>query len=112
MYKGIYKRMLKRTDKPENRIPLRFSYQLCLWIYITFYIIYKLLTKNNPYYLDINPNISILIGFTSFLILGGIFATILNFEWIKKIELTKKQKNKSRIILFLTIIIVSLLLKL
>ncbi len=112
MYKRIYKRMLKRTDEPDERIPLRFGYQLCLWIYITFFVIYRLLTKNNPFYLDINPNISLLIGFASFLIFGAIFASILNFEWIKKIELTKRQKNKSRIILVLTIIIVILLFKL
>ena len=104
--------MLKRTDEPDDRVPLRFGYQLCLWIYIALFVIYRLLIKIHPFYLDINPNISFLLYFVCFLIFGATFATVLNFEWIKNIELTKRQKNKSRIILFLIIVVLILLFKL
>jgi hypothetical protein len=47
-----------------------------------------------------------------YFLLCGIIFYKLNLAWIRAIELTKKQKNKSRIILFLTIVIVILLFKL
>lgn len=112
IYLRIYKRMLKRTDEPDERIPLKFGYQLCLWIYIALFVIYRLLTKIYPFYLDLNPNISFLIGLALYLILGATFATVLNFEWIKTIELNTKQKNKCRLILFSIIILVIILFKL
>lgn len=112
IYSRIYKRMLRRTDEPDERIPLKFGYQLCFWVYVALFVIYRLLTKIYPFYLDINPNISFLIGFALFLILGATFATVLNFEWIKSIELNKKQKNKCRLILFSIIILVIILFKL
>lgn len=112
MYTRIYKRMLKRTDYPDHSVRTTFGYQLCLLIWITFFVLYKLLTKNRNYYLDISTGTVLLIHFVSFLIFSAVFSTFLNFEWIKKIELTKRQKNKSRIILFLTIVTVILLFKL
>lgn len=112
MYKRIYRRILKRTDYPDHSVRTTFGYQLCLLIYITFFVLYKLLTKNRNYYLDIGTDTVLLILFVSFLIISAIFSTFLNFDWIKKIELTKKQKNKCRMILFLIIIIIILLFNL
>jgi len=112
MYKRIYRRMLKRTDYPDHSVRTTFGYQLCLLIYITFFVLYKLLTKNRNYYLDISTNTVLLIHFVSFLIFSAVFSTFLNFDWIKSIELNTKQKNKCRIILFSIIVLVIFLFKL
>ena len=112
MYKRIYKRKLKRTDYPDHSVRTTFGYQICLLIYIVFFVLYKLLTKNRNYYLDISTDKVLLIHFVSFLIFSAVFSTFLNFDWIKNIELNTKQKNKCRIILFSIIILVIILFKL
>lgn len=112
MYKRIYKRILKRTDYPDHSVRTTFGYQLCLLIYITFFVLYKLLTKNSNYYFDISTGKVILIHYVSFFIFSAVFSTFLNFDWIKSIELNTKQKNKCRMILFSIIILVIILFKL
>lgn len=112
IYKRIYKRILKRTDYPDHSVRTTFGYQICLLIYIAFFVLYKLLTKNRNFYIDISINILLFMHLAYFLIFGALFSTILNFDWIKSIELNTKQKNKCRLILFLIIFLVIFLFKL
>ncbi|POY39536.1 hypothetical protein C3L50_10220 [Flavobacterium alvei] len=112
IYQLNYKRILKRTDYPDERVKGPLGYQLSLCIYIIAFVLTRFIQNHISWSISISTNKILLISFAYFLIFGAIFASILNFEWIKKIELTKRQKNKSRIILVLTIIIVILLFKL
>lgn len=101
--------MLKRTDYPDERIPLKFGYQLTLCIYIVAFILCRFIQNHTSLSIDISMNKILLITFATFLIFGAVFATTLNFDWIKNIKLNKKQKNKSRLILLLIIVVLLLL---
>ena len=109
IYQRIYKRMLKRTDYPDDRVKSPFGYQLSLCIYIIGFVLIRFIQNHTSWSIDISMNKILLIAFAFFLIFGALFATFLNFDWIKKIELNTKQKNKSRLILFLIIVVLLLL---
>jgi len=101
IYQLNYKRILKRTDYPDERVRGPMGYQLSLFIYIIAFVLGRFVQNHTSWSIAISMNKISLFTFAYFLILSAIFATKLNFEWIKEIELTPRQKNRSRIILFL-----------
>lgn len=101
IYQLNYKRILKRTDYPDERVRSPMGYQLSLFIYIIAFVLGRFVQNHTSWSIAISMNKISLFTFAYFLILSAIFATKLNFEWIKKIELTPRQKKRSRIILFL-----------
>jgi hypothetical protein len=109
IYQLNYKRILKRTDHPEDRVRGPLGYQLSLCIYIIAFVLTRFIQNHTFWSISISMNKILLITFAYFLIFGAVFATILNFDWIKNIELSTKQKIKSRIILLLIIIALILL---
>ena len=112
IYQLNYKRILKRTDYPDERVRGPMGYQLSLFIYIIAFVLGRFVQNHTSLSIAISMNTISLFTFVYFLIFGAIFATVLNFEWIKNIELNTKQKNKCRLILFSIIILVIILFKL
>ena len=112
IYQLNYKRILKRTDYPDERVRGPMGYQLSLLIYIIAFVLGRFVQNHTSLSIAISMNKISLFTFVYFLISGAIFATVLNFEWIKTIELNTKQKNKCRLILFSIIILIIILFNL
>ena len=112
IYQLNYKRILKRTDYPDERVRGPMGYQLSLSIYIIAFVLGRFVQNHTSWSIAISMNKISLFTFGYFLILGATFATFLNFEWIKSIELNTKQKNKCRLILFSIIILLIILFNL
>lgn len=110
IYSGAYKRAKRQSIYPDKTVKYRFGLRLSFWLCLAIFLLYRILKR----FLDLNINIStnyvLLLGMVLIILLGIFFAVTLNFELIKNINLTKKQKNMSRIVLLFLVIIILLLL--
>ncbi len=102
----LYKRAKKYSAFPEDSVKFKFGLILSSLLYLVTLIFYAILSKFLKLNLSISTNFILLLG-TIFIILFGIYLSIsLDFDSIKAIKLTRKQKNISRFILIFLITII------
>jgi hypothetical protein len=96
----------KQTSYPEFVTKVRFAVALSVYSYILFFLGYKFLTKYIELKIIWNFDTTLTISISYIILLSLLLYFKFNFEWVKKIELNKKQKNNSRIILIILLVII------
>ncbi len=109
IYNGCYKRAIRQSVYPDDSVKFRFGLRSSFWICLMVFLTSRILIKFLDFNINITANSFLILSMTFILLFGILLSLILNFEWIKNIELNQKQKNNSRIILFFLIGIIGVL---
>jgi hypothetical protein len=96
----------RQTSYPEFVTKVRFSVALSVYSYVLFFLGYKFLTKFIKLKTIWSFDTIITISVSYVILLSLLLYFTFNFEWVKKIELNKKQKRDSRIILLILLVVI------
>ena len=105
IFKRAYIRAQKQSVYPEDSVKFRFGLRLSFYISLFVFIIYRISANVFGLNIETSVNCVLIIALLFIVIFGILLSLTLNFELIKNIELTTKQKNCSRIILLVLVLL-------